>query len=83
VRFFVPEQRLASLHLGQAVKISCDGCATAISARVSYVAVQAEYTPPVIYSQESRSKLVFLIEAKPSPSDAAKLHPGQPVEVAL
>lgn len=83
VRFFVPEQRLAGVRLGQAVKISCDSCATAIVAHVSYVAPQAEYTPPVIYSQESRQKLVFLIEAKPAPADAVKLHPGQPVEVAL
>ena len=83
VRFFVPEQRLASLRMGQAVKINCDSCAAPMVAHVSYVAPQAEYTPPVIYSQESRSKLVFLIEAKTSPADAVKLHPGQPVEVAL
>lgn len=83
IRFFVPEQRLASLRLGQAVKISCDSCAAIIDAHVTYVAPQAEYTPPVIYSQESRSKLVFMIEAKTSPADAVKLHPGQPVDVRL
>lgn len=49
--------------------------------RISFIAPQAEYTPPVIYSKDNRAKLVFLIEARPAPEDAARLHPGQPVEV--
>jgi len=83
VRFFISEKRLGNLRLGQKVKISCDSCGNALAASISYIAPQAEYTPPVIYSKESRDKLVFLIEAKPSPSDAVRLHPGQPVDVAL
>ena len=83
VRFFVPEQQLSRLQPGQAVKIKCDGCAAGIIAHVSYIAPQAEYTPPVIYSHETRSKLVFLIEARLQAADAVKLHPGQPVDVAL
>jgi HlyD family secretion protein len=82
VRFFVPETQLGTVSVGQKVAVSCDGCAP-ISATVSFIAPQAEYTPPVIYSKESRSKLVFLVEAKPAPEDALKLHPGQPVDVAL
>lgn len=83
VRFFVPEPHLASLRTGQAVKITCDSCGGPISASISYIAPQAEYTPPVIYSKENRNKLVFLIEARPLPADAVRLHPGQPLEVAL
>lgn len=83
VRFFVPEQRLSSMRVTQKVKISCDQCGAAITASITYIAPQAEYTPPVIYSKENRNKLVFLIEAKPSPADAVKLHPGQPVDVGL
>jgi len=83
IRFFVTEKGLGGLRLGQTVKISCDSCGPAINANISYVSPQAEYTPPVIYSKENRSKLVFLIEAKTSPVDAIKLHPGQPVDVAL
>ncbi len=49
---------------------------------MSFVSAQPEYTPPVIYSRESRAKLVFLVEAKPRPEDATRLHPGQPVDVA-
>jgi HlyD family secretion protein len=83
VRFFVPETRIGSLKTGQAVTLSCDGCAAAISAAISYIAPQAEYTPPVIYSRENRGKLVFLIEARPAPADATKLRPGQPMDVRL
>jgi HlyD family secretion protein len=81
VRFFVSEAALGSVRLGQPVSVRCDGCAKPIAATVTYVAPQAEYTPPVIYSRENRSKLVFLVEARPAPADAVLLHPGQPVEV--
>lgn len=83
VRFFVAETVLGSLAVGQKVVLRCDGCGDPISAPITYIAPQAEYTPPVIYSKESRAKLVFLVEARPAPTDAVKLHPGQPVAVAL
>lgn len=81
-RFYVAEPELSSLRLGQAVRLSCDGCGQPVAARVSFIATQPEYTPPVIYSNAQRSKLVFLIEAKPAnPADGARLHPGQPLDV--
>ncbi|SAK89446.1 HlyD family secretion protein [Caballeronia hypogeia] len=83
VRFFVPEAVVGSLATGRAITIHCDGCAEDVPAKITYVSNQAEYTPPVIYSNESRSKLVFMVEAHPQPADAAKLHPGQPVAVRL
>jgi len=83
VRFFVPETVIGKLHVGDRVKVSCDGCAAPVTARISFVSPQAEYTPPVIYSRESRAKLVFMIEARPDAADARKLHPGQPMEVRL
>ena len=83
VRFFVPESRLGAVRLGQKVSLTCDGCPAPVPAAITYIAPQAEFTPPVIYSKDSRAKLVFLAEAKPQPADAAKLHPGQPVDVAL
>ena len=82
-RFFVPEARLGTVKVGQPVRLSCDGCGAPIDARVTFIAPQAEFTPPVIYSKESRAKLVFLVEARPAPADAAKLHPGQPLDVTL
>lgn len=83
VRFFVPEPRLGSVKVGERVTLACDGCAAPIDASISFIAPQAEYTPPVIYSKDNRAKLVFLVEARPAASDAVKLHPGQPVDVTL
>jgi len=83
VRAFIPESKLGGLHVGQTVSVAIDGAAHPISGRVSFISPQAEFTPPVIYSQENRSKLVFLIEIVFDPADAVTLHPGQPVEVQL
>ena len=82
-RFFVPETKLGAVKIGQAVELRCDGCPAAIAAKVTFIAPQAEFTPPVIYSKDSRAKLVFLVEARPEAADATKLHPGQPLDVVL
>ncbi|WP_353192385.1 HlyD family efflux transporter periplasmic adaptor subunit [Pandoraea pnomenusa] len=82
VRFFVSQSTLGELQAGQAVHIACDGCGAGVDARITFVSNQAEYTPPVIYSNDTRDKLVFMIEAHPAPADAAKLNPGQPVQVS-
>ncbi len=78
VRFFVPETQFAQIKLGQKVAISCDGCAAGITATISFIAQQEEFTPPVIFSIGSREKLVFKIEAR-APG-GLKLNPGQPVQ---
>jgi HlyD family secretion protein len=82
-RFFVPERQLAQLRLGQPVTLSCDGCGAALPATISFIARDAEYTSPLIYSKENRATLVFMAEARPAPAAAARLHPGQPLEVRL
>jgi HlyD family secretion protein len=81
VRFFVPEAVLPKVSLGQEVSVRCDGCVDGLSGKVSFISRTAEYTPPVIYSLEERSKLVFLIEAKPAQPE--RLRVGQPVRVVL
>jgi len=63
--------------------VRCDGCGDEVPATVSYIASEPEYTPPVIYSNETRAKLVFMVEARPSIENAGRLRPGQPVEVTL
>ncbi len=84
VRFFVPEPQLPSLRLGASVRVSCDGCPSNLTAAVSFIAPQPEYTPPVIYSEQIRAKLVFLVEARPAPNTALTvLKPGQPVDVRV
>jgi HlyD family secretion protein len=80
-RFFVPETEIATLAPGQAVTLHCDGCGAPIAARITLLASEAEYTPPVIYSNAQRAKLVFRVEARPALADAARLRPGQPIEV--
>jgi HlyD family secretion protein len=81
IRFFVPEAALPTIALGDTVAVQCDGCAPDLTARVSFISRSVEYTPPVIYSLEERSKLVFLIEARPQRPD--NLRVGQPVTVRL
>jgi HlyD family secretion protein len=83
VRFFVPQAALARIRVGDSVAVSCDGCSPGMAAHVAFVSDQAEYTPPVIYSNESRAKLVFMVEAKPDEKTAPQLKPGQPVDVRL
>jgi HlyD family secretion protein len=80
-RFFVPEADLGSITPGQAVTLSCDGCGAPIAARITRIATQAEYTPPVIFSNAQRAKLVFMVEAKPDGTDGKRLKPGQPLDV--
>lgn len=80
-RFYVAEPELGGLKIGQAVQLRCDGCGEPIAGRISRIATQPEYTPPVIYSNTQRAKLVFMVEARPTPADALRLHPGQPLDV--
>ncbi len=82
VRFFVPQSLVPKLAGGQNVTISCDGCVAPIAAKITFVSNEAEFTPPVIYSIQSRQKLVFMIEAKPDAPDA-QLRPGLPVDITL
>jgi HlyD family secretion protein len=81
VRFFIPEADLSRLHRDDRVAFACDGCRDRLTGTVSYISPQAEYTPPVIYSETTRAKLVFRIEARPPPGEGTLFNPGQPVEV--
>lgn len=81
IRFFVPEALLPTLKIGDSIRVSCDGCSGDPTASISFIARSAEYTPPVIYSLDERSKLVFLVEARPA--QPAGFRVGQPVTVTL
>jgi HlyD family secretion protein len=81
VRFYIPQSMLPGIAYGDEIKVDCDGCAGRLTARVSFIARQSEFTPPVIYSLEERAKLVFLIEALPEKPGALRV--GQPVSVTL
>jgi HlyD family secretion protein len=81
VRFFVPEALLPRITIGDKLHVTCDGCAPDLQAQITFIAQSAEFTPPVIYSLEERSKLVFLVEARTAQTEALRV--GQPVTVEL
>jgi HlyD family secretion protein len=82
LRFFVDEPDRARLRVDQRVALTCDGCPPDLHAKINFIAREAEFTPPVIFSREQRQKLVYLIEARPE-GEAAALTAGQPVTVTL
>lgn len=82
VRFFVPEAELGRIRVCDKVDLACSNCPTALSGTIRFVSTKAEFTPPVIYSEQSKEKLVYMIEAVPD-TDPEALHPGQPVTVRL
>jgi HlyD family secretion protein len=82
LRVFVPEAQFSSIKVGALLDVRCDGCPDGLTARVSYVSPDPEFTPPVIYSLETRQKLVYLVEARPE-GEASPLQPGQIVDVSL
>lgn len=79
VRFYVPEQEVSRYRPGRTVRFSCDGCSSGLTATIRYVSPRPEFTPPIIYSRDSRDRMVFMVEAYPKrPAD---LQPGLPVDV--
>ncbi len=80
VRFYVAQALLPRISIGDMVAVHCDGC-SAQNAKISFIARQAEFTPPVIYSEQERSKLVFLVEALPE--RPAEMRVGLPVSVSV
>jgi HlyD family secretion protein len=79
VRFYVPEAEVAHYRPGQTIRFACDACPSGLSARIAYVSPRPEFTPPVIFSRDSRDRLVFMVEAYPA--GPTRLMPGLPVDV--
>jgi HlyD family secretion protein len=82
IRFFVPQKMLPEIGLHQKVQIVFDDDGSSADAEITFISPKAEFTPPVIYSIESRKKLVFMAEATPKKFDE-RLRPGLPVSVLL
>jgi len=82
LRLYAGERYLSRLKLGTVIAVHCDGCRDGLTAKITYISDNPEFTPPVIYSLENRQKLVYLIEARPE-GDAPELKPGQIVDVVL
>ncbi|MBN8996825.1 MAG: HlyD family efflux transporter periplasmic adaptor subunit [Rhizobiales bacterium] len=82
IRFFLPERKLSEVKIGDRVSIACDNCPAGLTAEVTFVSSQAQFTPPIIYSRDNREKLVFRVDARPL-DQAAALKVGQPIDVTL
>ncbi len=83
LKLWVPEPAFSKIALGGELPVACDGCDPGLVARVTYVSPEPEFTPPVIYSVETRAKLVHLVEARPEAGSLGRLRPGQLVDVTL
>ena len=83
VLFYIPENQLSAIKLGEEITFGCDGCKENPCATISYISPEAEYTPPVIYSKDTRYKLVYLVRADIPLEMATQFHPGQPIDVYL
>jgi HlyD family secretion protein len=81
IRFFIPQTQLGQVHVGDQVNLSCDGCKGNAKGRIVFIAPSAEFTPPVIFTEKERAKLVYMAEVQPE--EPAQFHPGQPVAVTL
>lgn len=80
LRFFVRETEVNRYRPGRRLTFTCDSCGGQRAAVVTWVSPRPEFTPPVIYSRDSRDKLVFLVEARPD--RPRELTPGLPIDVA-
>lgn len=83
VIFYVSETDLGAVKLNNKISVKCHSCSKSYEGRISFISPSAEYTPPVIYSNQTSEKLIYRIEAKFASQDAYNLHPGQPVNVTL
>jgi HlyD family secretion protein len=81
--FYVPEKELSNIKLGQKIKFSCDSCKEKTTAKIIYISPTAEYAPPIIYSKDTRDKLIYLVRADMPKEIAQNFHPGQPIDVYL
>jgi HlyD family secretion protein len=81
--FFLPEVLLSKIKIGDTVEFTCDSCKKTFSAAINFISPNTEYTPPVIYSRDTRQNLVYRVEAALAREDAVLLHPGQPVDIVI
>lgn len=77
---FIPEEDLSATPSGTVLAVSCDGCPGGLTATVTRIDSEAEFTPPIIYSDNERARLVWRAEARfegeaPPPGTPLALEP--------
>ncbi len=80
---FLPEKMLSTIKLGQTIQFTCDGCKKTMTATISFISPEAEFTPPIIYSEKTTEKLIYRIEASLTPAETDIMHPGQPITIVF
>ena len=83
VRFYIPEAALSQTRVGRGIRIHADGLAETLDGDISYISPQSEYTPPVIFSEQRREKLVYMVEGRFQSRSSIVVRPGQPVDVTF
>jgi HlyD family secretion protein len=84
VRAYVSETQLASIQLGQAVRVSFDRGSSreSLEGSVTWIASQAEFTPTPIQTRDERTDLVYAFKVSvPNGNGALKI--GMPVDVSF
>lgn len=79
VLFYVNETDRQQFALSQQISVTCDGCATGLTATINRFDSDPQFTPPIIYSRDERNRLVFQTEAVMD--QQAGILPGQPVSI--
>lgn len=81
LEFFVPLRDLHDMNLGKQITYQYLNRDERFHAVIVYVSPIAEYTPPLVYSNENFDKLVFRIKARVL--DENEVFPGEPVSINI
>jgi len=68
------------MHIGDSLQVSRNSSVQKLVETVNFIAVEPEFTPPVLYSVANRQRLVVLVEARLE-GDTINLKTGQIVNV--
>ena len=82
VDVFVPEPRMASVHVGGALGIRIDGTSHLYSGIVDQIGRNVEFTPRFLFSERERPNLVMRVRVRITDADLS-IHAGVPAFVTL
>lgn len=69
MRVYVPENRIAGIHVGDYAQLHVDGVQGIFTAKVESIATQGEYTPANLQTPDERGKQVFGVRLRPARFD--------------
>jgi HlyD family secretion protein len=77
---FLPEAELAANPVGSVMDVDCDACPAGLTITLTLIDDSAQFTPPIIYSDTERARLVFRAEAR---FEGVAPPPGTPLRVSV